>query len=63
MFSSFQSLQHYAEDDEGNARIEREVELTYLPKEEESKKNGVTRLKIIGEIDCEGRELFQCLDL
>ncbi len=58
MVQGFYGLQQNAEQDEGDAKIEGEVDLTALAEDEESKDNGVAGFEIVGQIDREGREAF-----
>ena len=56
-------LEEDAEQDEGNAEVEGEVDFTTLAKDEEGEDDGVAGFKIIRQIDGEGREALQGLNL
>ena len=52
-------LEEDAEQDEGNAEVEGEVDFTTHAKDEEGEDDGVAGFKIIRQIDGEGREVLQ----
>jgi len=56
-------LQKDAEQDESDAEVEGEIDLAAFAKNEESKGDGVTGFKIISQVDGEGGEALQRLDL
>ena len=56
-------LQEDAEEDEGDAEVEGEVDLAALAEDEEGEDDGIAGFKVIRQIDGEGREAFQGLDL
>ena len=56
-------LQEDAEQDEGDADVEREIDFTALAEDEESEDDGVAGFEVVGEIDGEGREALQGLYL
>ena len=47
-------LEEDAEQDEGNAKIEREIDLAALAKDEEGKDDGVAGFEVVRQIDGEG---------
>ena len=59
----FHRLEEDAEQDEGDAEVEGEIDFTTLAKDEESEDDGVAGFEIIRQIDGEGRETFQGLNL
>lgn len=56
-------LQHHAKQNEGNAEVEGEIDFATLAKDEEGKDDGIAGLQIVGQVDGEGREPFQGLNL
>ena len=56
-------LQKDAEQDESDAEVEGEIDLVAFAKDEEGKGDVVTVFEIISQVDGEGREAFQGLDL
>ena len=58
-----EGLQQHAEDDEGDAQIEREVDLAALAEDEEGQDDGVAGLQVVGQVDGEGRQALQGLNL
>ena len=56
-------LQEDAEQNEGDADIEREINLTTLAEDEEGEDDGVAGLEVVGQIDSEGRQTLQGLNL
>ena len=59
----FHRLEEDAQQDEGNAEVEREINLPAFAEDEEGEDNRVAGLKVIRQIDSKGREAFQGLDL
>lgn len=56
-------LKEDAEQDEGYADVEREIDLAPLAEDEEGEDNGVAGLEVVGQIDGEGRQALQGLNL
>ena len=56
-------MQQDAQQDEGDAKVEGEIDLASFAKDEEGKNDGVTGLKVVGKVDGEGRQAFQRLNL
>ena len=63
VFAHPHGLQQHAEQDEDDADIEREVDFAALAEDEEGQDDGVAGLQVVGEVDGEGREPLQGLDL
>ena len=59
----FHRLQDNTDQDEGNAQIEREIDFATLTKDEKSEDDGVTRLKVVRQIDGKCRQSLQGLNL
>ena len=59
----FHRLEKDAEQDEANAEVEGEVDFATLAKDEEGEDDGVAGFEIICQIDGEGRETLQGLNL
>ena len=57
------SLQEDAEQNERDADIERVVDFATLAENDKGQDNRVTGFEIIGQVDCEGREALQGLNL
>ena len=62
-FPNFHWLKEYTKQDEGDAKIEGEINLTALAEDEEGKDDGVTGLEVVCQVDGEGREALQGLNL
>ena len=56
-------LKEHAEQDEGDAEVEGEINFTPLAEDEEGEDDGVARFEVVGEIDGEGGEPLQGLNL
>lgn len=56
-------LEEDAKKNEGDAKIEREIDFATFTKDKEGKDNRITGFEIVGQVDCEGREAFQRLNL
>ena len=56
-------LKQDTKQDEGDADIEGEIDLAPFAKDKKGQDDGVTGFQIIGQIDRESREAFQCLNL
>ena len=63
MTPDFHRLKQDAEQDEGDADVEREINFAALAEDEEGEDDGVAGLEVVGEIDGEGREALQGLNL
>ena len=50
-----QRLEEDTDEDEGDTKVEREIDFTTLAKDEEGKDNRIARLEIVSEIDSKGR--------
>ena len=59
----FHRLKKDAEQDKGDAEVEGEVDLAALAKDEEGEDDGIAGFEVIRQIDGEGREAFQGLNL
>ena len=59
----FHRLEEDAEQDEGDAEVEGEIDFTTLAKDEEGENDGVAGFEIIRQIDGKGREALQGLNL
>ena len=56
-------LKEDAEQDEGDADVEREIDLAPFAEDEEGEDDGVAGLEVVGQIDSEGRQTLQGLNL
>ena len=56
-------MQQDAQEDEGDAEVEGEIDLAAFAKDEEGKDNGVAGLEVIGKVDGEGRQALERLNL
>ena len=56
-------LKKDTEQDEGDAEVEGEIDLTALAEDEEGEDNRIAGLEIIRQVHSEGREALQGLDL
>ena len=56
-------LEEDAKEDEGDADVEGEIDLTALAEDEEGEDDGVAGFEVVGEIDGEGGEPLQGLNL
>ena len=56
-------LKEHAEQDEGDAEVEGEINFTPLAEDEEGEDDGVARFKVIRQIDGKGRQSLQGLNL
>jgi len=59
----FHGLEEDAQQDKGNAEVERKVDFATFAKDEEGQDNGIAGFEVIGEIDGEGGKALQSLDL
>ena len=56
-------LKEHAEQDEGDAEVEGEINFTPLAEDEEGEDDGVARLKVIRQVDGKSRQSLQGLNL
>lgn len=56
-------LKEHAEQDEGDAEVEGEINFTPLAEDEEGEDDGVARFKVIRQIDGKSRQSLQGLNL
>ena len=59
----FHGLKKDAQQDEGNAEVEREVDFATFAKDEEGQDDSIAGFEVVGEVDSEGGKAFQGLDL
>ena len=59
----FHRLEKDAEKDEGDAKIEGEVDFVALAEDEEGEDDGIAGFEVVSQIDGEGREALQSLNL
>ena len=59
----FHRLEKDAEKDEGDAKIEGEIDLAPFPEDEEGEDNRIAGLEVVSQVDGEGGEALQSLNL
>ena len=56
-------LQQDAQQDEGDAKVEGEIDLTPLTENEEGEDDRIAGFEVVSQIDGEGRKALECLNL